>query len=73
VERRITSGLDLRPFQVGDLAGAQAVPVGNEDQRRVTMRMAAAAGRSGKPGDLGFGQVLADTQRGVGRPLQPNG
>jgi hypothetical protein len=47
--------------------------VGNKDQRRVTMRMAAAAGRSGEPGDLGFGQVIAGTQRGVGRPLQPNG
>jgi hypothetical protein len=60
---------DLRPFQVGDLAGAQAVPVGDEDQRTVAMAVAAAAGRADELFDLGPRQILAGAKRGVGSLL----
>jgi hypothetical protein len=32
MQRRIAAELDLAPFEVRDLAGAQTVAVGNEDQ-----------------------------------------
>jgi GNAT superfamily N-acetyltransferase len=44
VERRGAAELDLQPFQIGDLAGAQAVAIADKNERRVTMGMAGAAG-----------------------------
>jgi hypothetical protein len=45
VQRGGAAEVHLRPLEVGNLAGAEAVPISNEDQRRVTMAVAAAAGR----------------------------
>jgi hypothetical protein len=60
--------LDLRPFEVSDLAGAQAVAVGDEDERRVTMPIAAAAGGADQVLDLGRREILAGALRDVGGP-----
>src|SRR3974377_1344481 len=40
VQRRIAAPLDLRPLQIGDLDGPQAVPEGNQDQRSVPLAVA---------------------------------
>jgi hypothetical protein len=40
--------LDLRPFQVAQLDGAKPMPIGNKDQSRVTVPIAAFAGGPGK-------------------------
>jgi hypothetical protein len=44
VERGGSAKLDLAPFEIGNLARAQAVTIAGEDQRCVSMAVAAAAG-----------------------------
>jgi hypothetical protein len=70
VERGGAAEFDLAPFQIGDLTGAQAMPVAEQDQRRVTMPIAAAACCADEPFDLGRREVLAGAQRAVGRSLR---
>ena len=53
---------DLRPFQIANLNGTQPVPVGHEDQSRVTMPIAAFAGSLDKLFNLGRSQVLPRAQ-----------
>jgi hypothetical protein len=52
VQRGRAAEFDLRPFEVRDLGGAQAMAIGDENQRRVTMAVAAAAGRADELSDL---------------------
>ena len=40
VQRRIAAPLDLRPLEIGDLDGPQAVPEGNQDQSRIPLAVA---------------------------------
>jgi len=51
--------LDLRPFEVGQLLAAQAVPVRDQDQGGVAMAVTARARGLNKLVDLGGGQVFA--------------
>jgi hypothetical protein len=44
VERGIAAEFNLAPFQIRNLAGAETVAISDEDERRVTMTIAAAAG-----------------------------
>jgi hypothetical protein len=64
--RRGAAELDLRPFQIGDLAGAQAVAIADKDERRVTMGMAGAAGGADELFDLGRRQIFACAQGACG-------
>ena len=44
VQRRIAAPFNLRPFEIGDLDGPQAVPEGNQDQRCVPVAVAPQLG-----------------------------
>ena len=58
--------LDLRPFQIAQLRGTQAVTIGNQDRGRVPMAVPAVlAGGIDKPLDLLVGQVFPLPQLGV--------
>jgi len=70
MQRGVAAELDLRPLEVGDLAGAQAVAVGDEDQRRITIAMATIAGLAVELPDLGGRQVLAGAELAVGHSLR---
>src|SRR5262249_11389968 len=43
VQCRIAAPFNLRPLEIGDLDGPQAVPESNQDQRSVSLAVAAAA------------------------------
>jgi hypothetical protein len=60
VQRGIAAQLDLAPFEIGDLAGARAVAIIDQDRGRVPIAVAAAAGGADKSVDLGLGQVSRD-------------
>jgi hypothetical protein len=60
VQRGGAPELDLTPFQIDNLRGAETMAIGNEDQRRVTMAITAAAGRADEPLDLGRREIFAD-------------
>jgi hypothetical protein len=53
VQRRIAAPLDLRPLQIGDLDGPQAVPESNQDQRSVSLAVAPQLGGGDQLLDLG--------------------
>src|SRR6516225_1212399 len=65
VQCRIAAPLDLRPLQIGDLDGPQAVPEGNQDQRSVPLAVAPQLGGCDQLLDLGWGQVFAGTHLGI--------
>src|SRR6516164_9506624 len=56
---------NLRPFEIGDLNGPQAVPEGNQDQRSVPVAVAPQLGGGDQLLDLGRGQVFAGTHLGI--------
>jgi hypothetical protein len=61
--------LDLRSLEAGDVAGAETTSISDENEGRIPMPMAAAAGGADEPLDLGGGrEILAGAQRGVGGP-----
>ena len=64
--------IHLIPPQVHQLGGPQAVPVGHKDHRGVPVAPAVSPGGFHQPLDLGFGQVLAGAQVGIGAPLGPD-
>jgi len=47
MQSRVAAELDLRPFQIANLACPQSVPIGNEDQRGVAVTVAPLAGGLG--------------------------
>jgi hypothetical protein len=49
MQRCRSAELDLRPFQVADLGRPKSMPVGDEDQGRVTMAVASFAGGADEP------------------------
>src|SRR5262249_47196048 len=58
--------LDLRPLEIAQLGSPQAVPVTDQDHRRVPMAPAARSpGCSHQPLDLPTGQILAGTNWGI--------
>src|SRR5262245_31632547 len=59
---------DLRPFQIANLDGTQAVPVSHQDQSRVSMPIAAFAGGPDKRFDLRWRQILTRPQFAIARP-----
>jgi hypothetical protein len=59
--------LDLRPFQVAQLDGAKPMPIGNKDQSRVTVPIAAFAGGPDKLFDFGWSQILPRAQIAIAR------
>jgi hypothetical protein len=67
MERDGSAELDLAPFEIGDLARAQAVAIADEDQRRVSMAVAASAGRADEFFDLGRRQSRARRAALAGR------
>ena len=62
------SEVHLIPSQVHQFGGPQAVPVGHQDHRGVPVAPAVSRGGFHQPLDLGFRQVLAGPQGGVGGP-----
>ena len=60
--------LDLRPFQIANLDRAQAMPIGDQDQGRVTVPVAAFARGPNKRFDLGRRQVLARREVAIAGP-----
>jgi hypothetical protein len=69
MERCRSAELDLRPFRVAELGRPEPVPVGDEDQGRVPMAMAALAGGADESFDLGGGEILPRAQFAIGRTL----
>jgi hypothetical protein len=65
VQRGGTGERDLAPLEVGDPVGAQAVTIRNEDQRRITMAMSAAADA------WGAGAVAGSAPRSAPAVLEP--
>ena len=63
VQDRVAAQLDLQPLEISDLAGAQAVPIANQDHGGIPTPVAAAAGRGDELFHLGQGQVFAGAQR----------
>jgi hypothetical protein len=63
-----TAELHLRPFQVAEFDRPKPMPIGDEDQGRVSMAMAAFTGDADKRFDLGGGQVLTGAQFAIGGP-----
>ena len=51
--------VDLIPFEINRLTHPQAMPRHDEDQRRVTMPIAAFVGSADELGQLGLGEVAA--------------
>jgi hypothetical protein len=70
VQRGGAAELDLRPFEVSDLGGAQAVAISDQHHGDVAVPIAAAAGRADEFVDLGRRQVLAGAEHAVGGPLR---
>ena len=62
----------LIPPQVHQFGGPQAVPVGHQDHRGVPVTPTVSRGGFHQPLDLGFRQVLAGAQVGVGGPCGPD-
>src|SRR5262249_42761213 len=58
VQCRIAAPLDLRPLQIGDLDGPQAVPEGNQDQRSVPVAVAPQLGGGDQRLELGWGSGI---------------
>ena len=54
--------VNLLPAKVNQLADAQRMPEGHQDQKSVTDRIAAVAGGVDQLGNLGLGQILAGNQ-----------
>ena len=70
--QRGRSEVHLIPPQVHQFGGPQAVPVGHKDHRGVPVAPAVSRGGFHQPLDLGFRQVLAGAQVGVGGPFGPD-
>src|SRR5262252_4170579 len=65
VQRRIAAPFNLRPLQIGDLDGPQAVPESNQDQRSVPVAVAPQLRSGDQLLDLGRRQVFAGTHLGI--------
>jgi hypothetical protein len=65
VQHRVAAPLDLRPLQIGDLDGPQAVTESNQDQRCIPMAVAPQLGGGDQLLDLGRGQVFAGAHLGI--------
>jgi hypothetical protein len=64
---------DLGPFQVTGLDGAKPMPIGHEDQSRVTVPVAALAGGPDKRFDFRWRQILTQPQFVIGgAPRNPS-
>jgi hypothetical protein len=61
--------VDLVPAQVGQLARPQAVAIGHKDHGGLPVRPSVGLGDLEQPFDLGFRQVFAGAEVGVGGRL----
>jgi hypothetical protein len=68
MQRSGAAELDLRPFQIANLACPQPVPISNEDKRGVAVTVAPVASSLGQLLDLGRGQILTRSQLAIGGP-----
>ena len=68
MQGRTATPFHLRPLQVGDLGGAQPMPIGDQDQRGITLAITATLGDGDQLIDLGRRQVFPRSQLGVGPP-----
>src|SRR6516164_5075073 len=65
VQCRIAAPFNLRPLEIGDLDGPQAVPESNQDQRSVPVAVAPQLRSRDQLLDLGRGQIFAGTHLGI--------